>query len=113
MPKKKVDLATAKVADGALVSGRSVYEICGNRYSKYKTADLNVYRKTIAAMNLLELQDHAYEVGVTANQDRRVLVDRLEQEFRRHNVQLPRESAQPEGEHSLRDQAMQILSRGR
>ncbi len=112
--KKALNLATAQVADGSLAGPLSAYEICGNKFSRYTTTDITAYSQSLAAKNLIELQDHAYEVGVTPGRDRDTTVARLEQEFRRTNSRAPRtEGKQPDTDESIRRQAVEILKRGR
>ncbi len=111
--KKALNLATAQVADGALAAPQSVYEICGNKYSRYRTTDIGIYSQSLAAMNLIELQDHAYDVAVTPARDRETTIARLEQEFRRNHVRVPKSSPPEYSEKANLQQTLDILKRGR
>lgn len=113
---KKLDLATAKVADGQLKSPASVYEICGMITNAYGTTSLETYSKRLAEMNLIELQDHAYKIGALATNDRSVLIDRLERKFIQEVSRFRatgQETSKDSGNNESREAALRILSRGR
>lgn len=113
---KKIDLSTAKVADGQLKASSSVYEMCGMNTNPYGTTSLETYTKRLAEMNLIELQDHAYKIGALATNDRSVLIDRLERKFLQE-VSRFRATGQETGKGAAvaeqRETALRILSRGR
>ena len=68
--KQPIDLATAKVADGAVRTPTSVYEILGISTTSYKTASLEDYKQTLASMNLIDLQEESYRHGTPATDNR-------------------------------------------
>jgi len=116
--KKRLDLATAKVADGQLMAGASVYSLVGITDSRYKHKSLASYSKMLNGMDLIELQDHAYEVGTLAGSDRHSLIERLERKFIEESRKFGATAAQPEdpsldATEDLREQAKKIVSRGR
>jgi hypothetical protein len=115
--KKKLDLSTAIVADGALTSQKSVYEIIGINDSIFPTQNYEQYQKLIAGMNTIDLIDHAYKIGVVATSDRDSLVDRLERKFlqerSRFGVSTDINDAAGDSSDETRKQAERILSRGR
>lgn len=115
--KSKLNLATAKVADGALRAHKSVYDICGIATTSYKHKDLASYSSMLGSMNLMDLQDHAFKVGVLAGPDRTTLIDRLERKFLQENAKFIPTFEQPEaqknGDAATRAEAERIISRGR
>lgn len=115
---KKVNLATAKVADGALSAPKSVYEICGISTHGYNTTNLDDYKGSIKAMNLMQLQEEAYNKGVLPTDSRDMLVDRLEKKFILETSKFKTERGQVIGTkdtpaEALKRQALNILARGR
>jgi len=78
---RKLDLATAKIADGALTAPANVYEIIGHKVSVYTTSDYLTYQKQLRGMALYDMQEHAHEVGEIPTDNREVLIDRLERRF--------------------------------
>jgi hypothetical protein len=117
--RKKVNLATAKVADGEVKSPTNVYDIVGIPTHRYKTTSLASYSANLKAMNLIQLQEEAYNRAVLATESRDILIDRLERKFIQETSKFKTSSdgrsfeAQPVKEESLHDQALRILSRGR
>ena len=115
--KKKLDLDTATVADGALRAPRSVYEIVGMNDSMFPTEDYDEYQKILEGMNTIDLVDHAYKLGVVATSDRRSMIDRLERKFlqerSRFGTSTEAVGAGDAASESMRKQAEKILSRGR
>lgn len=117
---KKLNLATAEQADGALSSPRSAYEICGIADVKYREKTFAGYSARLHAMDLIELQDHAYELAVVPSPSAQVMIDRLEEKFLRENpveraaVAKARAEAAERGESdSIERQAERIMARGR
>ena len=117
--RKKVNLSTAKVADGEVKSPTSVYEILGISTHGYKTNNLDTYSRDIKAMNLMQLQEEAYERAIIATENRDILIDRLEKKFiqetskfKAASSKLTDKKEEPK-EESLKDQATRILARGR
>lgn len=117
--KQKLDLSTATVADGALRAPTSVYEVIGAKYSSYKERNLAEYSASLAKMDLMTLQDHAYNLGVVANANREILVDRLERKYLQERNRFPSQATAQgaQGQSSsesdaLREKAKQIMSRG-
>lgn len=109
---RKINLKTAKVSNGALPA-KSVYEMVGIPTTSYKHKSLADYSKMIGRLNLIELQDHAYEQGVPAGPDRDTLIDRLERKFIQENARFAATFSQPDNEISAeaREAAERLLSR--
>ena len=116
-PKKKLDLNSAYVADGALKSPKSVYEILGMNDSIFPTQNYEEYQKLLSGMNTMDLVDHAYKIGVVATSDRGCMIDRLERKFlqerSRFGVSTEPVSAAAGSPEAQRKEAERILSRGR
>jgi hypothetical protein len=79
---------------------------------------LDSYSKMLGSLNLIELQDHAYEMGVLAGPDKHSLVDRLERKFIQDHAKFapglqsaddPSLNADPD----MRAAAEKTISRGR
>lgn len=117
-PPVKIDLATAKTADGATHTATSVYEICGIRSHSYNTNSYDVYKRNLASMNLMQLQEEAYERGIIASGSSEAIVDRLERKYlqeagRFRTNPTDRVDGRVEDKDTQRDEVMRILSRGR
>lgn len=112
--KPKIDLSKAQTTDGALPA-RSIYEAVGIPTTSYRHASLASYSKMINALDLIELQDHAYEQGVLAGPDRHTLIDRLERKYIQEHAKFAPTFEQPENEvnEDSREEAERILGRGR
>ncbi len=120
--KKQFDLSTSQVADGALKPLRSVYEIMGVKNVSYREKTYASYQDQLRRMNVIELQDHAYEIGVLAGSTKDSMIDRLERKFLQENPEqrdahiAARAAAngktEADGE-SIADQAARIIARGR
>lgn len=63
----------------------SLDEILGETLSIYTVNNSEEYRKQLAEMNMTDLQTHAYKIGLVPTPDRKVLTDRLVQEFVKWN----------------------------
>ena len=63
----------------------SLDEILGETLSIYTANSSEQYRGQLAEMNMTDLQAHAYKVGLVPTPDRKVLTDRLIQEFVKWN----------------------------
>ena len=63
----------------------SLDEILGETLSVYTANSSDEYRGQLAEMNMTDLQAHAYKIGLVPTQDRKVLTDRLVQEFAKWN----------------------------
>jgi hypothetical protein len=63
----------------------SLDEILGETLSVYTANSSDEYRGQLAEMNMTDLQAHAYKIGLVPTQDRKVLTDRLIQEFAKWN----------------------------
>ncbi len=115
--RKKHDLSTAKVADGALKSPNSVYEMVGISTSSYKSRTLEEYKETLASMNLMELQEEAYRHATPATDNREIIIDRLERKFLQENSRFVSASKQTvkklTAEEHIKNQALNILRRGK
>jgi len=99
MAKSKINLKTAKQTDGKVrkeelpetkevqYEPTTLAQMWGesNGSEKYKTLDIEEYKKSLAEMNLSELQSHALEVAhVVPIHQRERLEKRLYLEFQRH-----------------------------
>lgn len=81
--------------------------------SKYKTMDVVVYSDKLSGMNKSDLQSHAVQVGIIPIDDRRILVERLTREFKRH-VAAFRAPHEPQVPQIKVDKELQaILNQGR
>lgn len=115
--KRKFNLETAETADGALPSLRSAYELVGIKDFQYKAKTFSEYQGQLRAMDLIELQDHAYDYAVVPSQSAEVMIARLEEKYLRENPEqrlkvAAERQAQMESE-SEKEQVDRILSRGR
>lgn len=63
----------------------SLDEILGETLSIYTANSSDEYRGQLAEMNMTDLQAHAYKIGLVPTPDRKVLTDRLVQEFVKWN----------------------------
>jgi hypothetical protein len=63
----------------------SLDEILGETLSIYTAKSSEEYRGQLAEMNMTDLQAHAYKIGLVPTPDRKVLTDRLNQEFVKWN----------------------------
>jgi hypothetical protein len=63
----------------------SLDEILGETLSIYTATSSEQYRGQLAEMNITDLQSHAYKIGLVPTPDRKVLTDRLVQEFIKWN----------------------------
>lgn len=116
--RKRIDLSKAKVADGEVRTHTSVYEIMGVSTHGYHTTNASQYSQELRAMNLLQLQDEAYRRAITPTDNREMLLDRLERRFLQETSKFKTAEGrsftkEPDGEVSLKDQALRVLSRGR
>lgn len=104
-----------KVTDAALKPSRSVYEMCGMSDHSYRDISRADYVGTLHNMNLIDLQDEAYQRGVLASDSRDVLLDRLETKFLQETRKFTaRQSDGPEtASTALRSKALAALARGR
>lgn len=116
MARKKLNLATAKQADGSLPTVRDVYSMVGISATPYRITSRADYVKAINGMNLPELHDEAYRVGVMTHPDRHTQISRLEMKFIQESTKfgagIPT-VAQGNGDPALRAEAEKTLSRGR
>lgn len=110
----RVNLHTSKMADGAAPT-RGVYELLGIPTTSFRHKTLAEYSKMVNGLNLIELYEHAFELGVSANPDRGTLIKRLEDHFIQENAKFSRVNEQPDNSinDSLREQAEKIVARGR
>lgn len=115
-----LNLDTAIQADGALQAPRSVYEIVGIRNVSYREKTFEAYQSALAKMDLIELQDHAYALGVPPGATRTIAIARLEEKYLRENpherdrVVAARQATVKDDEQlSIKERAERILARGR
>jgi hypothetical protein len=115
--RQKINLATAEQADGALPSFKSVYELCGIKDIKYRESTFAAYQTRLRAMDLIELQDHAYELAVVPSPSAQIMIDRLEEKYLRENPEqraaLAAARAARGGVETLEEQTERILAQGR
>ncbi len=109
--KVNINIATAKVADGEVKSTTQIYDICGVKTSNYRTANLEEYTNYIKSLNLVQLQDEAYQHSVLASSNRDVIIDNLTKKFIREVGKFGAKSTAPGND--LRQQALNVLARGR
>lgn len=113
---KKLNLASAKIADGALNSPKSVYEIIGYDPNHYKTNDLSSYSNSLRGLPLYELQSEAQRLGITPGFTRDICIKRLEERFAREQKKFrtPPQTQQEEMTErakELRQKTLDILNR--
>ena len=63
----------------------SLVVFLGETLSIYTANSSEEYRGQLAEMNMTDLQAHAYKIGLVPTPDRKVLTDRLAQEFVKWN----------------------------
>jgi hypothetical protein len=63
----------------------SLDEILGENLSIYTAKSSDEYRSQLCEMNMTDLQSHAYKIGLIPTDDRKILTDRLAQEFIKWN----------------------------
>jgi len=92
----------------------SLDEILGETLSIYTANSSDGYLKQLAEMNMTDLQAHAYKVGLVPVPDRKVLTDRLLQEFVKTTSknQTERISGNIKTEMELDNRAKKILREG-
>jgi hypothetical protein len=119
--RKRVNLATAHVADGQAKAPTSVYEMLGISTHGYKTTSLAAYSADLKGMNRYQLHEEAYARAVLATDNREILIDRLEKKFIVETSKFKTANGPSDRkfeevvkkEESIRDQASRILARGR
>ena len=92
----------------------SLDEILGEALSIYTAKSSDEYLSQLAEMNMTDLQAHAYKVGLVPVPDRKVLIDRLVQEFIKtvSKNQTERISGNIKTETELDNRAKKILREG-
>lgn len=92
----------------------SLDEILGERLSIYTAKDTEEYRRQLSEMNMTDLQAHAYKIGLIPTQDRKVLFDRLVNEFIKWNSRFhsPNSEVQIKSIAELDNKAQKILREG-
>jgi hypothetical protein len=92
----------------------SLDEILGETLSVYTANSSDEYRGQLAEMNMTDLQAHAYKIGLVPTQDRKVLTDRLVQEFAKWNSRYGSNTIQSKikSVEDLDDKAKKILREG-
>ncbi len=116
--KKKLNLSTAKTADGALQAPRTVYELIGKPITHYREKTLEEYSKMLGSLDLSELHQIAYKEGVLAGPDRHNLIGRLESRYVSVMAKAYGPRSQPAdpslgGDPAIRAEAERIVARGR
>lgn len=84
-PSKKTMLQIHGKEEQVQKQPSSLDEILGETLSIYTANSSEQYRGQLAEMNMTDLQAHAYKVGLVPTPDRKVLTDRLIQEFVKWN----------------------------
>ncbi len=74
-------MSKAQVANGALPAPVSIYGMLGISTDTYRAKNIQEYSKNLANMDLLQLQEEAYEVGIAAFGNRANIIDRLERKY--------------------------------
>jgi hypothetical protein len=92
----------------------SLDEILGEKLSIYTAKSTDEYRGQLAEMNMTDLQAHAYKIGLIPTQDRKVLSDRLVNEFIKWNsrFQSPDSNVNIQSITELDNKAQKILREG-
>ena len=92
----------------------SLDEILGETLSIYTANSSEQYRGQLAEMNMTDLQAHAYKIGLIPTQDRKVLSDRLVNEFIKWNsrFQSPDSNVNIQSITELDNKAQKILREG-
>lgn len=116
--RKKLDIATAQQADGALPSFTSVYELVGIKDRRYMERTFADYSARLDQMGLPELHDHAYNMGVVPSPSRGLMIKRLQERFLDENpdqraavvAERAKKASAPQ---TLDEQVEDILSRSR
>ncbi len=111
MAKKKLNLDTAKQVDGALPTVRSVYDLVGAQTLRYRETSFGSYQSRLRRMNLLELHDHAFEVGEVPSPSQDAMIDRLERRFLRENPDLRPARAEDDEKLSMEERALRVMRR--
>ncbi len=115
--RRKLDLATAEQADGALAAPRSAYEIAGIQDTHYREKTYAAYEKKLTAMGLDELHDLAYDQAVVGSDSRAETIKRLLDKYLTDNpgqreAVAAQRRADAEGVTSIADRAARILAQG-
>jgi hypothetical protein len=84
-PSKKDMLQIHGKEEKTVKQPSSLDEILGETLSIYTATSSEQYRGQLAEMNMTDLQAHAYKIGLVPTPDRKVLTDRLVQEFIKWN----------------------------
>jgi hypothetical protein len=84
-PSKKDMLQIHGKEEKTVKQPSSLDEILGETLSIYTATSSEQYRGQLAEMNMTDLQSHAYKIGLMPTPDRKVLTDRLVQEFIKWN----------------------------
>lgn len=84
-PSKKELLQIHGKEEKSIKQPSSLDEILGETLSIYTANSSEQYRGQLAEMNMTDLQTHAYKIGLVPTPDRKVLTDRLVQEFVKWN----------------------------
>jgi hypothetical protein len=84
-PSKKDMLQIHGKEEKTVKQPSSLDEILGETLSIYTATSSEQYRGQLAEMNMTDLQSHAYKIGLVPTPDRKVLTDRLVQEFIKWN----------------------------
>ena len=114
-----IDLSHAEVATGEIKDFSSVYEILGRRTNPYKVNTFEEYKAKIGRMNLIDLQEHAYELGEAPIASRERLIDRLERKYleaegkKKTAIGLAHDNTNKPASNDLNENVAKILKRGK
>lgn len=95
---------------------RNMDEIFGVKKVRYAQSDVDDYRTWLEAQNMVELQDHAIELGQFANGERNRLINRLLNEFNVYQSlasKVDRSYQQPRHAQTISPEVAKILSTGK
>lgn len=120
MGRKKFNPATTQMADGAMPAIHSAYELMGIKNIKYRERSFAAYQSQLRRMNMVELHDHAFEVGVLAGSSKETVIANLERKFLQENP-AEREGfyarrnseTRPDAELSVEERAERIMEQAR
>ena len=93
---------------------RSLDELFGSHGRKrYDYTDIETYRNWLNTLNLVDLQDHAINLGFAASGERHRLINRLSQEFQFYQSQMHGVVQRPVSNKPIDPTIAKILSQGR
>lgn len=76
------NIKSVDVDDQHFTQISSIDQLWGIKVNKYKEKNLEDYLKKLDQMSGIELQNHAFEFGVSAESDREVIINKLTRLFK-------------------------------